>query len=96
MDKDKNDEWNSAIVLLLKLLSHESDGVKQLAYEHLKVRISYTVTHVVCEHYHATQESMRKLCFVPYFALQVTSEIHASCAYHSVLVCYTPTHRTIY
>lgn len=41
MDKNKNEEWNSAIALLLKLLSHESDSVKQLAYEHLKVRISY-------------------------------------------------------
>ena len=54
MDRDKHDEWNSAIALLLKLLSHESDGVKQLAYEHLKVRISYTVTHTVCKHYHTS------------------------------------------
>ena len=54
MDKDKHDEWNTAIALLLKLLSHESDGVKQLAYEHLKVRISYTVTLAVCKHYHTS------------------------------------------
>lgn len=48
MNKGRSTEWNSASTLLLNLLSHESDSVKELAYKHLKARMMLLARDIFC------------------------------------------------